>query len=374
MYNSTENPQEKQEIFDIFQEGMKYFFDQGWTKGSGQGTIHHLGYQMREVYEAVLLMREPIINSEINDKTREMVKWYSALGIIYTPEEEIKGVNADILNTMLPGMVTAMFSEINDKTREMVKWYSALGIIYTPEEEIKGVNADILNTMLPGMVTAMLLEKDGTAAQELKQLSALGIIYTPEEEIKGVNADILNTMLPGMVTAMLLEKDGTAAQELKQLNRYLKNSINYAPGLLGGFKEDGSMFHHMQNYPAYAKGAYQGLTPIIYYLGNTPFALDENAYNIVKKAILMTRVYSNKNNWLLTLAYQGLTPIIYYLGNTPFALDENAYNIVKKAILMTRVYSNKNNWLLTLSGRHPENTFKISDEVKSYTYDKSIFK
>ena len=161
MYNSTENPQEKQEIFNIFQEGMKYFFDQGWTKGSGQGTIHHLGYQMREVYEAVLLMREPIINSEINDKTREMVKWYSALGII----------------------------------------------------------------------------------------------YTPEEEIKGVNADILNTMLPGMVTAMLLEKDGTAAQELKQLNRYLKNSINYAPGLLGGFKEDGSMFHHMQNYPAYAKGA-----------------------------------------------------------------------------------------------------------------------
>ena len=225
MYNSTENSQEKQEIFNIFQEGMKYFFDQGWTKGSGQGTIHHLGYQMREVYEAVLLMREPIINSEINDKTREMVKWYSALGII----------------------------------------------------------------------------------------------YTPEEEIKGVNADILNTMLPGMVTAMLLEKDGTAAQELKQLNRYLKNSINYAPGLLGGFKEDGSMFHHMQNYPAYAKGA-----------------------------------------------YQGLTPIIYYLGNTPFALDENAYNIVKKAILMTRVYSNKNNWLLTLSGRHPENTFKISDEVFRY--------
>ncbi len=37
-----------------------------------------------------------------------------------------------------------------------------------------------------------------------------------------------------------------------------------------------------------------------------------------------------------------------------------------KAILMTRVYSNKNNWLLTLSGRHPENTFKISDEVFRY--------
>ncbi|WP_300356141.1 chondroitinase family polysaccharide lyase [Fusobacterium sp.] len=225
MYNSTNNQEEKVEIFKIFEEGMKYLFDQGWAKGSGQGTIHHLGYQVRELYDAILLMKEPIMKSSIYNETKEMVKWYSALGIV----------------------------------------------------------------------------------------------YTPEKEIRGVNADVLNTMLPGMITAILLDEEGRAVQELRQLNKYLATSINYSPGLLGGFKEDGSMFHHMQNYPAYAKGA-----------------------------------------------YQGLTPIIYYLGNTPFAFDERTYNTVKKSILMTRIYSNKYHYLLTLTGRHPQNTFKISDEVFRY--------
>ena len=226
MYNSTDNKNQKNEIYLIFKEALNYLYDQGWTRGSGQGTIHHLGYQIRELYQAVFLMKEPLIK-----------------------DNEIK------------------------KAAEMVRWYSALGIIYTPEEKIKGVNADILNTMLPGMLIGILLDED-------------------EKNI---------------------------AQELKQFNKYLTKSIDYAPGLIGGFKKDGSMFHHMQNYPAYAKGA-----------------------------------------------YEGLAPIIYYLGNTPFALNKNAYEIVKRAILMTRVYSNKTTWLLTLTGRHPENIFEISDEVFRY--------
>ena len=148
----------------------------------------------------------------------------------------------------------------------------------------------------------------------------MGILYTPDSEIKGVNADVLNTMLPGMLIAILLnEDDKVTASQLYQLNHYLTKSIDYAPGLLGGFKEDGSMFHHMQNYPAYAKGA-----------------------------------------------FEGLTPIMYYLGNTAFALDDYSFNIVKKAVLMTRVYSNTHTWLISISGRHPDDRFQISDEVFRY--------
>ena len=117
----------------------------------------------------------------------------------------------------------------------------------------------------------------------------MGILYTPENEIKGVNVDVLNTMLPGMLAATLLNEDEKIeAQEITQLKNYLSKSIEYAPGLLGGFKEDGAVFHHMQNYPAYAKGAFDGLTPIMYYLGNTNFAIEN--FDIVKKALLMTRV------------------------------------------------------------------------------------
>ena len=226
MYNSTEDKKYKKEIYEIFKKGLSHLYEQGWTKGSCQGTIHHLGYQVRELYQSIFLMKEPLLK----DKNLKQAK-------------------------------------------EMVTWYSAMGILYTPDSEIKGVNADVLNTMLPGMLIAILLNDD----------------------------------------------DKVTASQLYQLNHYLTKSIDYAPGLLGGFKEDGSMFHHMQNYPAYAKGA-----------------------------------------------FEGLTPIMYYLGNTAFALDDYSFNIVKKAVLMTRVYSNTHTWLISISGRHPDDRFQISDEVFRY--------
>ena len=226
MYNSTEDKKYKKEIYEIFKKGLNHLYEQGWTKGSCQGTIHHLGYQVRELYQSIFLMKEPLLK----DKNLKQAK-------------------------------------------EMVTWYSAMGILYTPNSEIKGVNADVLNTMLPGMLIAILLNED----------------------------------------------DKVTASQLYQLNHYLTKSIDYAPGLLGGFKEDGSMFHHMQNYPAYAKGA-----------------------------------------------FEGLTPIMYYLGNTAFALDDYSFNIVKKAVLMTRVYSNTHTWLISISGRHPDDRFQISDEVFRY--------
>ena len=226
MYNSTEDKKYKKEIYEIFKKGLNHLYEQGWAKGSCQGTIHHLGYQVRELYQSIFLMKEPLLK----DKSLKQAK-------------------------------------------EMVTWYSAMGILYTPNSEIKGVNADVLNTMLPGMLIAILLNDD----------------------------------------------DKATASQLYQLNHYLTKSIDYAPGLLGGFKEDGSMFHHMQNYPAYAKGA-----------------------------------------------FEGLTPIMYYLGNTAFALDDYSFNIVKKAVLMTRVYSNTHTWLISISGRHPDDRFQISDEVFRY--------
>lgn len=224
MYNSTENKKQQEEIYEIFKEALEYMYSQGWTKGSSQGTIHHLGYNIREVYQSILLMREPLLS------------------------------HGDLV-----------------PAKEMVMWYSAVGMIYTPTKDIRGVNIDVLNTMLPGMLTAILLNED----------------------------------------------DGIAVAQLRQFNNYLATGINYAPGLSGGFKDDGSVFHHMQNYPAYAKGAFEGLTPIIYYLGNTDFALDESAYNRVKKSLLMARIYSNKYNWLISIS--GRHP------NDSFKLPVNVY-------------------------------------------------
>lgn len=229
MYNSTENQSEKEAVYNIFQKGLNHLYEQGWTKGSCQGTVHHLGYQVRELYQGIFLMKEPLLKHNKLKKAKEMVTWYSAMGILYTPQEEIMGVNVDILNTMLPGMMTA---------------------------------------------------------------------------------------------ALLNEDKNIEAQELKQLKNYLSKSVEYSPGLAGGFKEDGSVFHHMQNYPAYAKGAFEGLTPIMYYIGGTPFAFDETHYNIVKKALLMTRVYANKTNWLIAIS--GRHPNDAF-GISPESLRYTAY-------------------------------------------------
>lgn len=226
MYNSTDNIQEKDRIAKLFNESLEYMYNQGWTKGSSQGTVHHLGYQMREIYEAIFLMKEPLVKLGTVDKAKEMVSWYSAMGMIYTPKENLK------------------------------------------------INIDVLNTMLPGMLTAILLNENQ-------------------------------------------EKEG---RELYQLQSYLMNSINYSPGVLGGFKYDGTVFHHMQNYPAYAKGAFEGLVPIIYYLNGTPYAVTGEQYKIVKDAVLTTRLYSNKYNYLLSLT--GRHP------NGKFKIDTESFRLM----------------------------------------------
>ncbi|MCX3068119.1 chondroitinase family polysaccharide lyase [Cetobacterium somerae] len=227
MYNSTDNVQEKEKIAKLFNESLEYMYDQGWTKGSSQGTIHHLGYQMREIYDAIFLMKEPLVK----------------LGTV-------------------------------NKAKEMVTWYSAMGMIYTPKENLKGVNIDVLNTMLPGMLAAILLNE------------------SKEKESK----------------------------ELYQLQSYLMNSIKYSPGVLGGFKYDGTVFHHMQNYPAYAKGAFEGLVPIIYYLNGTSYAVTGEQYKIVKNSVLTTRLYSNKYNYLLSLT--GRHP------NGKFKIDSEGFRLM----------------------------------------------
>lgn len=227
MYNSTDNVQEKERIAKLFNESLEYMYDQGWTKGSSQGTIHHLGYQMREIYDAIFLMKGPLVK----------------LGTV-------------------------------NKAKEMVTWYSAMGMIYTPKENLKGVNIDVLNTMLPGMLTAILLNE------------------SKEKESK----------------------------ELYQLQSYLMNSIKYSPGVLGGFKYDGTVFHHMQNYPAYAKGAFEGLVPIIYYLNGTSYAVTGEQYKIVKNSVLTTRLYSNKYNYLLSLT--GRHP------NGKFKIDSEGFRLM----------------------------------------------
>src|SRR5699024_7240064 len=59
---------------------------------------------------------------------------------------------------------------------------------------------------------------------------------------------------------------------------------------------------HMGFYPAYARGAYNNLSPVVYFLGQTPFSVSEKSHETLKKAVLSMRHYSNKYEWLLSVS------------------------------------------------------------------------
>lgn len=150
-----------------------------------------------------------------------------------------------------------------------------------------------------------LLAREGLA-QEVSDMmawySGTGRIYRPVEEMTNFNVDIMNTQLRGMLYSVLMQPDQQQRRAwLSQFSFWLSQSISHSDGLGGGFKADGSVFHHAQHYPAYAKGALKGLTPVIEALAGTPYAVSPQAHQTVKHAVAMTEIYSNDQLTLMSV-------------------------------------------------------------------------
>jgi chondroitin-sulfate-ABC endolyase/exolyase len=129
-----------------------------------------------------------------------------------------------------------------------------------------------------------------------------GRIYRPESEMTNFNVDVMNTQLRGMLYSILMQPDAdTKSAWLNQFSFWLSRSINNSKGLGGGFKPDGSVFHHAQHYPAYAKGALKGLTPVVEALSRTSYAVDPQAHTLLKNAVAMTEIYSNDGLILMSV-------------------------------------------------------------------------
>ncbi|WFO11812.1 polysaccharide lyase beta-sandwich domain-containing protein [Edwardsiella ictaluri] len=80
-----------------------------------------------------------------------------------------------------------------------------------------------------------------------------------------------------------------------------KNRIKLQ-GVGGGFKPDGSIFHHSQHYPAYAKDAFGGLAPTVYAMSSSPFRLPTEAHQRLKEVLLKMRIYTKETQIPLTLS------------------------------------------------------------------------
>lgn len=151
-----------------------------------------------------------------------------------------------------------------------------------------------------GLYLAMPLFEENGRLEAARDLVSW---YSGTGRILGVEGiapsiDTFNTQLEGILISILMHPDGTGRHErLRALRTWLGKSIEVYPGIGPIFKEDGSIYHHRGHYPAYANGGLRGLAPVLYALGGTPYALDGEAFEILKRSLLAYRFYSNRYHW-----------------------------------------------------------------------------
>ncbi|QZE14915.1 hypothetical protein K4L44_03495 [Halosquirtibacter laminarini] len=135
-YHLTNNRVEKKHLAKLFTEMVKNMRKYGWAAGSGQGTLHHLGYSFRDYYPAMFLMRESLEVEGLLDSVCKDMAWFSGLGKIIEPKDRYVGINVDMLNTTLMGNLSTCLMSKQDGVK--VSYLNALqdwliyGVDYVP--------------------------------------------------------------------------------------------------------------------------------------------------------------------------------------------------------------------------------------------------
>lgn len=117
LHRLAEKAEEIAEIERMFTETIKLLFYHGFCEGSGLGTVHHMGYQMREFYEASFLMRKTLAKEDLIVPLNRAIRWFAGLGRIYRDAEEIRGESMDTLNTLSHGMLAGVLTMPDEKER-----------------------------------------------------------------------------------------------------------------------------------------------------------------------------------------------------------------------------------------------------------------
>lgn len=114
----------------------EYAMNQGFSYGSGMGTNHHYGYQVRKIYTSAWLMRDKIRSYKNADNIIKTLVFWSALQETRKPCPEIREELLDSWNTLLDAkIISAMIlKDPKDRVRELEglsRWVEG-SVIYTP--------------------------------------------------------------------------------------------------------------------------------------------------------------------------------------------------------------------------------------------------
>lgn len=85
---------------DMVINAMDHAIDQGFAYGSGQGTNHHYGYQVRDLYKGIWILRKPLQQrGKLEEYVRHLTYW-SGLQEIRRPYEQTRDGILDAWHTL----------------------------------------------------------------------------------------------------------------------------------------------------------------------------------------------------------------------------------------------------------------------------------
>ena len=98
---------EKSELEQMYINMTRHLLDQGFAEGSGMGTLHHLGYSMRNFYTSPIIMKDVLNKAGLAGKVQKAMEWFSGVGEVKL-SPKAPGVDIDAFNTYLMARVAAV--------------------------------------------------------------------------------------------------------------------------------------------------------------------------------------------------------------------------------------------------------------------------
>lgn len=106
-YNNITDAAERAELARMYVLLTRHLLDQGFAAGSAQGTLHHLGYSVRNFYTAPVLMRDVLRDAGLEGPVQQAMEWFSGVGEVKLPPVE-RGMDIDAFNTSLIGRLASI--------------------------------------------------------------------------------------------------------------------------------------------------------------------------------------------------------------------------------------------------------------------------
>ncbi len=140
-YMYTGNTSNLQRVIDA----MDHAIDQGFAYGSGQGTNHHYGYQVRDLYKGIWILRKELAKAGKLDEYVKVLTYWSGLQETRMPYEQTRDGILDAWHTLhMAKVISAMLQPTDAEKyaamKALGKWTSG-SLCYT-DGTLGGVKED----------------------------------------------------------------------------------------------------------------------------------------------------------------------------------------------------------------------------------------